>query len=335
VKEHLPISLERTASVRARADRGEPLDVVLAAEGLTPEIFRRALRGWLARIGAETKRNRHALGQRYQEAYFAERPDLVAAPPPAREDVDATGIGLVLDLGDALPFVSGSAAPARPVEPPSEPVAEPSEPTPSDPERGAARAMRESVDETGFIDALALDLDALPFGKGAPEPAVYVAAPSPPPHPSAPMGPSPPPVVAAPPPPAEEPLPLDGTAFMAPIAIDEPLPFRGQASAPASAVADIAAEAADLAGETAFVSALSDADLGIVADPALSLERYASLLVDLEQAPDPAAALARYGLTAASFESERTAWAPRLADAATAAGLRAAMEQYRAWLARR
>jgi hypothetical protein len=329
VKEHLPLSLERTASVRARADRGEPLDRVLAAEGLTLDVFHKALRGWLGRIGAETKRRRHALGQRYQEAYFAERPDLVAAPAPAREDVDATGIGLVLDLGEALPFVSKGAP--RAVEPPSGAEAdEPSEPRrlESADDRGAARAVRESVDETGFIDALALDLEALPFGKGTEPRADPVGDAQTPPLPFQPPSLDPAPRV-------ERPPELDGTAFMAPIAIDEPLPFRGRAPAPPSAAAEVAAEAADLAGETSFVPALSDADLGLEAGPALSLERYASLLVDLERAHDPADALARYGLSAAAFESERAAWAPRLADAATAARLREAMQQYRAWLAQR
>ena len=125
---------------------------------------------------------------------------------------------------------------------------------------------------------------------------------------------------------------VDATGFMAPIAVDDPLPFRGQAAAPRPAADEIAAEAAALAGATAFVPALSDAHIGPA--PSLTLARYASLLVDLERTPHRATVLARYGLDPTAFQTEQSLWAARLSDPATASRLRDAMQQYRAWLDR-
>lgn len=227
-------------------------------------------------------------------------------------------------------------------------------------EHGAARALRESVDETGFLDPRKLDLAALPFASDTEEPrggsreaAIHPAAFSAVESDARPLGERPlgstdrasiavvsedahaPPQAAEPPPAIEGTgASVDQTAFVTSIAIEDPLPFRGQVEAPRSAVDEIAAEAADLAGATAFVPALSDADLEPQGEPTLPLERYASLLVDLDRAPRRAETLGRYGLDEPRFRVEQSRWGSRLADPGTAKRLREAMDQYRRWLSR-
>ena len=67
-----------------------------------------------------------------------------------------------------------------------------------------------------------------------------------------------------------------------------------------------------------------------------SVERYASLSVDLERAPWQAAeTLARYRITAEQKAKLDDHWRPRMSDTETRARWDEACKAYRAWLASR
>jgi hypothetical protein len=162
VREHLPITLERLAELKARVDGGTPEDELLAVEGLDAATFERAKRGWLARMSEEAAQRSFRLAERYQAVYLAHRDDLrpiveraaMARPEvaPVAEDIDGTAMGLNLDLGAALPFFGEADEPTSATDDDDEA-----------PDSDALPEWKDPTNATQFVAALP-DLDTLPFG---------------------------------------------------------------------------------------------------------------------------------------------------------------------------
>ena len=227
MRDPLPITLERLASLQARLDGGSSLPELLAREGLSADVFDRAKRGWLARMNAEVAQRSFLLAQRYQDAYVSERPELSAVigqgestwqvSAAASEDIDGTAMALNLDLGAALPFFDdGEAAPPPLVDDDAPEEVEDAIPEWKDPTKA-----------TQFVSALP-DITALPFGDEVAEEPPPAPIPKPPP---APAPPAPAPAPPAPPAAAAR-DDLDGTAMVSSLNLGEALPFRGEAPAP-------------------------------------------------------------------------------------------------------
>ena len=163
MRDHLPITLERLATLQARLDGGAPLPQLLAEERLSADVFDRARRGWLARMSAEVTQRSFLLAQRYQQAYVNERPELSAVirqgdatwqvSTAPSEDIDGTAMALNLDLGAALPFFDDTEAAPPPIVEEDEPV---------DGE-DAIPEWQDPTKATQFVSALP-DIAALPFG---------------------------------------------------------------------------------------------------------------------------------------------------------------------------
>jgi hypothetical protein len=245
--------LERFASVQARLDQGALLGDVLAAEGLSEEVWRSAQRGWLALIGSEAERHRYQLSQRYQEAYLAAGSGLLVVTPSGGDSVEAeddqepqgsvtttASVGILeLGAGAALPFAAGdgSGAPA----PSAQGVAHGAAGDTLDPNEladgidlhgttagltldmlglGAAlpfaqsKASSKAEERPSSPGAQAMADDALPFSKRAPAPL------------GAPPAPERPPAAVALPPPVLRPQPAAPPAVLAP-PIREERPARG------------------------------------------------------------------------------------------------------------
>ena len=124
---------------------------------------------------------------------------------------------------------------------------------------------------------------------------------------------------------------IHGTQGMPDVPLRAPLPF-----APARPVPSRLATTGDLPPlplRPALPFASSD-DAGVEA-LAQSVERYASLCVDLERAPGQAAeTLARYRLTAEQKVTLDERWRAKMSDTETRARWDEACKVYRAWLAK-
>jgi len=284
---HLPISLELFAKLRARLDEGDKLDELLAAEGLSVEVWHRGQRGWLTRMGAEAVCKRHIITPRYQQLYLAERPALFAKPPAApAEVINETEAGLNIDYGRAVPFMDGlvtapvstegAAAPRDQVD--AAPIEEPIE-EPIEKQSGATQFMS-ALPDSEVLPFLSTDdaspaesepaspPSASPYNRVV-EPPLAPPVPSPPvPSPPVPSPPVPSPPVPSPPaaPPAPPPMAVQQPAQQAPPAVssgvDETvvvgevfldlgavLPFGGDSAMPGSAIDELAPVAAtDLDG---------------------------------------------------------------------------------------
>ncbi|MEZ4443569.1 MAG: hypothetical protein R3B72_31145 [Polyangiaceae bacterium] len=125
---------------------------------------------------------------------------------------------------------------------------------------------------------------------------------------------------------------------------DPGLPFAAGISAapPPPAASDVAKEAAELVGETAAVSALSDEDLAgalpFAPRTRLTLEQYASLVAELHGQPSSTRGpvLRRYGLDETSFQAVEAEWRERFAaDPGSYGTFRARYDEYSAWLRKR
>jgi hypothetical protein len=165
---------------------------------------------------------------------------------------------------------------------------------------------------TGFVDALTpAELGELPFGRAA---SGVPATPS-----------------------------VEETAFLP--ALDpaqvEALPFDAEASAhaPPRAADQVAAEGADMVGETAFVPAVEvDAQPAQAGAPSplssFTLEQAVALVVELDRAGDDRdGVLRRYGVTSEAAERLRAYWMGRIAtDGAVRAAWIRAGRTYERWL---
>ncbi len=235
MEDFVQITLDAFARIQARADKGVALGELLTHEGLSGEVWVAAKKGWLSLIGADTQRGDFRLSQRYQSAYLAERPELLAAAEPAQPEgsdalslagasapamkapvsVSLTGETMTLkgdlrvDLKQHLPFKGQAEAPESAADQ-LEPVAD------------------HEVGQTVMGEVNVADL-GLPFG---PKP-----APAPSPPPDSPQQ-EPPPQ-----PPEQREAPDFGNMTLkggeAPINIRDLLPFKGKASAPKSALGDL------------------------------------------------------------------------------------------------
>lgn len=316
--------IEAFADLRAAMEAGESRDRVLERAGMTSTQWVALQRRWLRALALEADRGGSSLLKRYERRMASSEPEVPA------------------------PVVVPEAAPAprppppAPVQLPSEPVA-PTAPSGPSPWAPVPAPPATTPDATQFVQAVEVK-PATPFGGGAggsrPAPAAEAVA-------------------------AEGAVMAGGTAFVAPVtdeelglntplqgSVDETaaisglklgdlaaaMPFDGSASVDAPAVAhDVQNEQAALAGGTAFVGALTDADLA-TAHPSetLSLEQYASLVADLAVRADArGATLARYGLDEAAFVSTKASFNRRFAqDPALHGAFRRAYDAYSQWLGR-
>lgn len=356
MRDHLPITLERLATMQARLDEGAPLDALLADEALSVEIYDRARRGWLDRMSAEAAQRSFLLAQRYQQAYMSERPDLQAAidkppmslasaaPPTAATggDIDGTAMALNLDLGAALPFGDASDAPIAEAPIAEAPIVEAPIAEAPDHEPDPLPAWKDPTQATQFVSALP-DIHTLPFGKPSPPSA---ASPAPP---------------AAPPPPAEpshaseqhaseqraSDQNVDETVMVGELRLDldgalggDALPFGGRAAPPPTAADDLPPmPAGDLDG-TAFAPSVAQPPASPFAPPPAPVTfteaQYASFCGERRFAPAALEAIhQRYGIADPQQAQALDAhWeACRRADPALAARLDQHISQYLTWLA--
>jgi hypothetical protein len=355
----MPITIERFAQVQARLDDGAAVDQVIAEEGLSEDVWRRAQQGWLSLIGAEVERRRFGLSQRYQEAYLAARPGLIGAmadrnanEPDALAGTSA-GVVLARDARAALPFAAAGVAPPpvadrMPHSVPAgdtldgEPRARAREAEPFDPlnattadvtfsQLGAALPFGNPSDDAPPSSTLDPDpamppitLDVLPFSVRAPSAAAL------------PSGAQPPPPIRAPMARVQPTSPGEGIGF------GQALPFvKGDGRAPtpiADALPQLPEDALNQTTDGVIMSPFSSGAVPFSRRaplPELTVDQYASLCAERRVTPIEQLTIAqRYGLaSAADLETLDASWRARLdADAAARHVFAQKVEAFEAWL---
>jgi hypothetical protein len=286
---------------RCQIERGATLDAVLKEAGFTQVQWAAVERRWLRRLAQEAERGGGPLTRAYADAFGPLVDAAVASThPPAQQHV-APEI-------PPSPVVRASVASAPAPEMTAVGAVAPVQDTPFDsksarvPASAADDVAREAeamVGDTGIVSDLAIE-DVLPF----PRPGAAPAESS-----------------------------IDETAHVDALMIDaEPLPFeKTDRSAPTPVAPEIEREGAQLAGGTAFVTALSDDAFATT----LTLEQYASLRADLDrEGADRAAVLERYQvLDEDHFVAIKRHWSDAFRVEPAAYGrFRAAYDAYNRWL---
>jgi hypothetical protein len=324
------LSLDRYAEVQAELAAGGLRDDVLARAGLSIEEWASA-HDWLDRMASELTLGAFELTNRYTQVFLERQRALAAsaqrapAPKHAPASLTRTMMGSSLPKEPALPFSPDSPAAELAVEPPKMPAVHR---TPA-PLTGTSMA---SITPKG---------PALPFapGRAATAPSAPAVSPAPPPL----DVPSGPPIRVH----AADPSPwgadVAGT-FLGEAARFRPvLPFDPNAapSAPVPADAPLRVRAGSELGGTL------DATVAPTGPPVpfkprareapppagISLEQYASLLVELAVEPAKAGEiLRRYRITAEQRRAIDEHWQGRMAaDPKTCITFERAYAAYRAW----
>jgi hypothetical protein len=341
--------IEEFAEMRAAIESGEARDAVLARADLSVSQWIAIQRRWLRALALEAAQGRRDLARRYAARFGAATTSEQSAAPEST----------------TAPFVAAPASPGKSPDPsPSEtPVFRP-----------PVAAVRPSATRSmpAYLPALATtpfraDPNALPPPSAAAELEAEAAS----------MVGETAFVSAI----TDEELglsgpggDLDGTAEISSLDLGDldVLPFDGARAAapPPSAVEEVEREAASLVGETSFVAALTDEDLGAAlpfeprrpppqqrdapAAPAsappsevleLTVRQYASLLAELhreaqhrpagspELASHRRAILARYRLDEVGFQRLESVWSERFREQPASYGaFRSAYDEYSQWL---
>jgi hypothetical protein len=328
------LSLDRYAEVQAELAAGRLRDDVLARAGLSIEEWASA-HEWLDQMAAELTLGGFELTNRYTHVFlerqraFAAPAQPAPAPKRAPASLTRTMTGSVLPKEPALPFSPGSPAAEPAVEPPK-----------------MLAVHRAPAALTGTSTALiAPKGPALPFAPAGSSTSPTSPGPAPaPPLPATPTGDDHrEPIIAA----VGEPSPwiadVEGT-FVGESARSQPaLPFDPDAPSPLAARTDAPVPVrapSELGGTLDATVAPPDAPVpfkpaaSAAAPPAgLSLEQYASLLVELAVEPTKTdEILRRYGITAEQREAIDGYWQRRMgADPKTWMAFDRAYAAYRAW----
>jgi hypothetical protein len=330
--------IERFARLRATMETRQTRDEVLAEEGLTVPQWIAIQRRWLRELAKEAGRGRQRLAKQYAAAFTLAAPSLApAADPvaPAADPVAPQAPEQVVTLEPRFVLPSTPIVKARrPAVTTSMPAFDPTQGPRFTGNVAAPRSVADEVaaEAAGMIGETAQGVPALTDEQLA-EPPAFTSA----------RGP-------------QSSTSLDTTAEVRNLELDsqppDALPFAPQSSAAPSA-SDGPVSAAplpvhDLGGETAFVSALTDEDLGDAlpfeersapppSSTALTLEQYTSLVVDINLRPgERSQTLMRYSLDEPGFVALKTKWNRTFSEDPAQYGMfRSLYDQYGAWMASR
>jgi hypothetical protein len=304
-----------------RAKKGE----VLARLGVDEDDWDEAVSSWTDALADASEREDEGLSRQFGLAVAQTKERLVREKPPVAslgplpgegEEEPATAQALPPGVEPSAPLAPPQPAEPNPnfAPPPPGLVASPAPPAPVAP----AFVMPEGMKHWSYIQGTQLapmsapEKPALPFVSGEPGDRS-----SPPPHAAAPAE-VPPPLRPAAPPVGGETRDIS-SVVAAVMAQRSPLPFDSRTDAPANRVS------------------APPAYRPTVAAPALTLEQYASLCVEIAAAPARMAEISmRYGLTDEQRGRADAYWRARMAaEPEVAAAWNRAYATYRQWLSQR